>query len=177
MSDLDILIEGLKRQVAVPGEFEVSFPSTEDSDLLGMLGDAFGQAQLDGFFGVQAFDPDAGTVLPDLSVSGGALVILYATERILISRLRDLNTRTVYEAGPVKYELEKGATSLTAQINYLMQRRKDLLEQARRASRACGTFSMIDAYSIRSSAMAGFGDGGSFFGYELPVLGFVGLSG
>lgn len=177
MSDLSVLIDGLKRQVAVPGEFDTSFPDTLDTDLLGMLGDAFGQAQLDGFFGVQVFDPEANTITPDLSVSASALVVLYATERILISRLRDLNTKTLYKAGPVEYETEKGATSLTAQINYLADRRKEILAQALRIGRSSGTFYMSDAYTLRTFYdTLGWGGGmlgGAFFEYEMPVLGFV----
>lgn len=177
MSDLDLLIDGLKRQVAVPGEFDTVFPDTLDTDLLGTLGDAFGQAQLDGFFGTQVFDPTANTITPDLSTSAAALIVLYATERILISRLRDLNTKTLYKAGPVEYETEKGATSLTAQINYLVDRRKEILAQALRIGRSSGTFYMSDAYTLRSFYdTLGWGSltmGAAFFEYEMPVLGFV----
>jgi hypothetical protein len=168
MSDLADLVEGLKRELAVPGAFASSFPNTTDDDLIGSLADGFASAQLDGFFREQTVDVDAGLITPDLSAAGGALVIAYATERVLFSLLRELNSRMTYEAGPVKYEVEKSANLLTEQMKYLRQRRQDLLAQALRASRQGQTTYMTDAYLTRSLAIIG---GGQYFSYELIGLG------
>ena len=167
MSDLSDLVEGLKRELAVPGAFAASFPNTSDEDLVGSLADGFASAQLDGFFREQLLDVDAATITPDLSAAGGALVIAYATERVLFSLLRELNSRMTYEAGPVKYEVEKSAALLTEQMRYLRQRRQDLLAQALRASRTGQTVYMTDAYLTRSLATLG---GGQYFAYELIGL-------
>jgi hypothetical protein len=169
MSELETLVEGLKRELAVPGEFDASFPNTGDDDLLGSLMDGFAGAQLDGFFGDQSLDTATAVVTPDMSAAGGALVIAYATERILLSKLRDLNSRTSYEAGPVKYEIEKSSNLLTEQMKYLRQRRLDLLAQALRAARAGTTFYMTDAYATRAAMVAGYGSP-SFYAYELIGL-------
>lgn len=173
MSELSALIPGLKRQVAVPGEFDDAFPNTEDTDLLGSLGDAFGQAQLDGFFGTMVWDADANTVTPDLSPGGGAIVGLYAAENILLARFRNTFTNTRYKAGNVEYEVNLSANVLTAQIKNLHDRRKALMEQALRLERASAPAVYItDAYITRSFGflpwfggvdMSGFG----FWAYEL----------
>jgi len=168
MSALADLVEGLKRELAVPGTFNASFPNTTDPDLTGSLADGFASAQLDGFFGTMVLDPTTSTVTPDLSPAGGSLVIAYATERVLLSLLRDLNARQTYEAGPVKYEIEKSASLLTEQMKYLRERRKELLAQAMRAARAGQTVYMTDAYLTRAVAAV---SGIYYYSYELAGLG------
>ena len=113
------LVPSLKRQVAIPGEFDTAFPNTMDSDLIGSLGDAFGQAQLDGFFGTMVWDPVANTVTPDLSPGGSAIVGLYAAEGILLAKFRNQPTRTVYKAGITAYEVDYSANVLAAEIKEL----------------------------------------------------------
>jgi hypothetical protein len=173
MSALDLLIDGLKRQVAVPGEFDTSFPNTANSDLLGSLADAFGQAQLDGFFGTMVYDPSDNTVTPDLSPGGAAIIGLYAAENVLMAKFRNVFVKTRYKAGPVEYEADLSANVLSAQIKDLQDRRKALLVQALRLDRAGSpSVYVTDAYVTRSFGflpwfggvdMSGFG----FWTYEL----------
>ena len=172
MSDLGDLVEGLKRELAVPGEFAGSFPSTTDDDLAGALADGFAAAQLDGWFKDQVVDPGLFSVTPDLSAPGGALVILYATERILLSKLRDLNSRTLYKAGNVEYEVDKSASLMTEQMKYLRQRRQDMLAAALRMGRAGRSIYMQDAYLTRDlEGVYGGIYGTPYYTYELIGLG------
>src|SRR6188768_4291294 len=113
-TDLNDLIPSLKREVAVPGTFPTVYPNTTDADLVGSLMDAFGRAQIDGFFLEQTLDVDQETVDPDLSSGGQQVVVLYAAESILRSQIMSLKQRVLYEAGPVKYETENSASVLAA---------------------------------------------------------------
>jgi hypothetical protein len=174
MSSLSSLVAGLKRQVAVPGEFVSSFPKTADTDLLGVLGDAFGQAQMDGFFGAQILDVNAHTITPDLSTAGSAVVGLYAAEGMLLSKFRNMPTKSLYKAGSVEYEVDMSANVLAAEIKDLQDRRKTLITQALRLARASTPSLYVkDAYLTRSMAfLPWFGEGFDrenfgFWAYEL----------
>jgi hypothetical protein len=168
MTTLASLVPSLKRQVATPGDFDIAFPNALDTDLLGYLGDAFGQAQLDGFFGAMVWDPSANTVTPDLSPGGSAIIGLYAAETILLSKFRDQPTRTVYKAGTAQYEVDYSANVLAAEIKELQTRRENLLKQAMRLLRAVSpSVYMQDAYLSRS-----FGFLPWFGGVDMNNFGF-----
>jgi hypothetical protein len=168
MTALDTLVEPLKRQVAVPGEFDIAFPNTADTDLVGCLGDAFGQAQLDGFFGTMVWDPTANTVTPDLSPGGSAIIGLYAAEGILLANFRNQPTRSVYKTGTTSYEIDYSANVLAAEIKELQARRENLLKQALRLLRAASpSIFMQDAYLSRS-----FGFLPWFGGVDMNDFGF-----
>lgn len=148
MSDLANLVEPLKREIAVPGEYDTTFPNTTDDDLTNSLADGFSEAQLDGFFSTYSLDPDTNLVTPDLSAAGGSLVIIYTGQRILRAQIRALNTRSLYEAASVKYETEKSAMILRAELAYLETRKKDLITQSRRGA---GTTYVYDSYFARAA--------------------------
>lgn len=176
MSNLAVLTSGLKRELAVPGEFDTAFPNTEDSDLLGTLGDAFAQAQLDGYFGAQVLDTTTYDVTPDLSAAAGALIGVYAAETILLSKIRFAATRTVYKAAGVEYEKDMAASVLVQELKMLQARKDRILAQALRLARAAGGgFAMDDAYLQRTLAAPWainyvaleLGIWGGFFPYEL----------
>lgn len=174
MTDLSDLVDSLKREVAVPGTFAATYPSTQDEDLIGLLADAFAAAQLEGFFGTQTVDFDAETITPDLSSGGRALVLLYAAERMLMNRILSMRTRTLYEAGPTKYETENAATVLTAVLKSLMDRKQALLLNVTSVLRARTPIIMGDQYSDRvtgaEGVLIGLDDSRlrlSFFPYEL----------
>lgn len=177
-TDLNDLVEPLKREVAVPGAFTTTFPSTQDSDLSGKLADAFAQAQIDGFFATQAVDPNALTVTPALSSAGGAVVVLYAAESIIRSQLRVLKTVTKYEAAGAVYDVEQAATVLTQELKSIEDRRKDLLTAILRQLRANTAVYVSDGYLMRAFGYWPWGYRGEFpyfYGYELPgifALGF-----
>lgn len=166
-TDLDELIEPLKREVAVPGTFASVYKSTTNDDLLGSLGDAFSRAQLDGFFQSQVLDIDAGTVTPDLSGAGRAAVIIYAAESILTMKILELKQRVAYEAGPVKYETENAASVLTEVLRGMRLRRISILD-GMESYRRIGTFAMQDMYADRVSGVEDVYIGSpSFYPYEL----------
>jgi hypothetical protein len=175
MTDLATLTEGLKRDLAVPGEFDATYPSTEDSDLLGTLGDAFAKAKLDGYFGTQTLDTSTGVVTPDLSAAGGALIAFYAAESVLISKIRATPSRTAYESAGSKYEKDFGVTVLVQELKMLQARRDQLIAQALRIARASQAITMTDAYLARTLmppwgynfAALQMGIAGGFFPYEL----------
>lgn len=176
MSNLATLAPGLKRELAVPGEFDTFYPNTLDTDLVGSLADAFAKAQLDGYFGTQVLDPIANTVLPDLSAAGGALLGVYAAEAILMSKVRFMATRSVYEAAGVKYEKDQSANVLVQELRMLQLRKEHILAQALRLARAAGGgFAMTDAYLNRAMVPSWYanyatlelGIWGGFYPYEL----------
>lgn len=151
MTDMNDLVAPLKRELAVPGQFASTYPLTQDTDLLGSLFDGFGRVQLLGFLKTSTLDFDTEEVTPDLSPGAAALVILFAADSILTMRLLALNQRTLYEAGPVKYETEKAASTLTEILRVLRQRRAEILAMATGVGRST-TFAMVDAYAIRSNS-------------------------
>lgn len=176
-TELVTLVEPLKRELAVPGEFPTVFPNTTDDNLTGSLADAFGAAQLDGFFGKSTIDLTTNTVTPGLSSGGSALILLYAAERIIRAQLRNLKTVTKYEAGGVIYDVEQGVTLLTQELKDLTQRRKDLIALVLRLQRAGQAVYVTDGYLIRAQGYLfatgllvselGFG----FYGWELTGFG------
>ena len=166
-TDLNDLTAPLKREVAVPGTFATVYPNTSDGDLVGSLMDAFGRAQIDGFFLTQTLDVDLETVDPDLSPAGQQVVVLYAAESILRSQIMSLKQRVLYEAGPVKYETENSASVLSAILKDLTARRMAMLNQAALVRRGV-TFGMQDMYADRVSGVEDVYIGSPvFYGYEL----------
>ncbi len=162
MSNLDVLVEPVKREIAVPGEFATVFPSTSDDDLLATLGDSFAEAQLDGFFSTNVLDPDTSEVTPDLSAAGGALVVIYAGGRIIRSRLRQLTSGERYVAGPVEYEIQRAAGVLREDLLALERRKAQLIQRGRRQG---GTAYVYDGYFAR--AATDWAEVGSFYPLEL----------
>lgn len=179
-TDLGGLVESLKRELAVPGEFATQFPNTGDFDLIGSLGQGFAEAQLDGFFGSQVLNPQTNTITPPLSVAGGQLVLIYASITILRAKLRTTATNTKYKAGPVEYDVSVSANVLTEELKVYADRKAALVQQAVRAARAGASVYVSDGYLIRSQGYEGnlalgthneFGFG--LLGYELYGFGTI----
>lgn len=170
MTNVADLVEPLKREVAVPGTFDSVYPNTTDTDLEGSLADAFGTAQISGYFLDQVIsdlDDDPVTVTPDLSPAGRALVVIFAAERILTSQIMSLKQRVAYEAGPVKYETENSATVLV-EILKQMRLRREAIVKAAESARSAGTFQMADMYADRVTGTEGLIVGDPvFYAYEL----------
>jgi hypothetical protein len=162
VSDLADLVDPLKREIAVPGEFDTAFPNTTDDDLIATLADAFGEAQLDGYFQTSVVDQTDFTVTPDLSAAGGALIVVYAGTRILRSKLRALTSGQRYKAGPVEFETTLPANLLREELLLLAGRKKELLTLARSTGRVVY---QLDAYLGRSSV--NWASLGGFHPYEL----------
>lgn len=165
MSDLADLVGAYKREVAVPGAFTDAYPLTTDTDIVDSLGDAFGQAQLDGFFGHMVLDPDAGEIVPDLSLAGAALVVIYAGIRLVRQQIRSTRSSVTYKAGPVEFSSASAASALTEDLRGLEARRRELVSMALRAGRGGGTVFVLDAYRARSLVTGGF------FNHELVSYG------
>lgn len=147
MSDLADLVDPLKRELAVPGDYDTVFPNTGDQDLLDSLADGFSEAQLDGYFGDYALDLDTYLTTPDVSAAGGALIVIYAGMRIIRAQMRALNLSEKYNAGPVAYEIQRSATLLRDELNYMIGRRDALIAQAKHGS----DDSVFDSYFTRSA--------------------------
>jgi hypothetical protein len=135
MSDIDDMIPALKRSVSIPGGFDAAFPTAVDADLVGLLFAAVAEAQLDGFLVSYVVDAAAETVTPDMSREGavnaaGALVLIYATYRVVLNELRNVQNRVSYVAGPAKYEVERTASLLNEILRQLNDRKKELLRRA-----------------------------------------------
>jgi hypothetical protein len=168
MTALSDLVPSLKREVAVPGTFSEFYPDTTDTDLVGSLMDAFAAAQLEGFFVGQALDLDTQEISPDLSPAGTAVVGIYAAERILTAQIMNMRQRTLYEAGPVKYEIENSANVLAQILKQLAERKRQMLAMALEALRPGygGGFAMGDLYVDRGFAPGVIHDNW-FYPYEL----------
>jgi hypothetical protein len=149
VSDLSDLVESLKRTVAVPGAFAASFPSTTDDDMAAVLADGMVEAQLDGWLQLMSLDLESNLTVPDISVPQGALIVLYASVRILMSEIRNIKSRVVYESGGARFEQEQGASVLTEQLKILTDRKKYLVELARLHGYVT-TFAMFDGYFART---------------------------
>lgn len=163
MSNLADLVEAFKREVSVPGNFATDFPNTSDDDLQAALADAFGEAQLDGFFGAMELDVDAGTTTPDLSLAGAALLVIYAGIRMTRQQLRALKTSTKYKAGPVEYDIQSSAGAITEELKQLQARKQNIIDGAVRAGRGRGTTFVIDGYISRQGTYDFYG---GLFPYE-----------
>lgn len=153
----------------MPGTFSDVFPDTTDKDLVGALADGFAEAQLFGFFKDLTLTPVEGppldwTASPDLSLSGGALVVIYTSIRSIRAQIRALNTMSRYKAGPVEFETARAATVLKAELDFLFKRLDDILDNAAGAARAsAGMATVFDNYLARSAAMTAWG---GFYAYE-----------
>lgn len=148
MTDLADLVEPLKRELAVPGEFAAVFPSTEDDDLVLALADGFSEAQLDGHFGSNTLNLDTLFVTPDVTLGERALIVIYSATRIIRAQLRMLTTGERYKAGNVEYEINRGIGVLKEQL-VEMQARKDQLIKL--GSRASTTVAVYDNYFGRAA--------------------------
>jgi hypothetical protein len=151
-TDLNELIPALKRSVAVPGTFADFFPSTGDTDLAGTLGDSFAECQLDGFFATYTMIDDE-TITETLERSEQALVIIYATVRILQAEIKDRKTHVRYEAGSTTFEQDQGASVLVELLKEYKDRKKELRTQGRQGD-AGAAFYMADAYLMRAAGIA-----------------------
>ena len=177
MSALSDLVDPLKREIAVPGEFSTAFPNTSNSNLLGSLADGFAAAQLDGFFGKNTLTMSTYTVAPDLSMAGAHLVVVYASEQILKSKLRGIATSTTYKAGPVEYKVDQSANVISQELKMIQTRKENLLKQILRAGRAANSVYVTDGYLTRSRGyypVYNWGEFAGFYGWEL--VGFTGLA-
>jgi len=148
VSDLANLVEPLKRELAVPGDFETIFPNTDDSGLLDSLADGFAEAQLDGYFSEYSLDLDTYLTTPDTSAAGGALIVLYTGMRIIRAQMRAMNLSEKYQAGSTAYEVSRSSTLLREELQYLIKRRDDLVSQS---SRSNSSTVVYDAYFTRSA--------------------------
>lgn len=148
MSDLANLIEPLKRELAVPGDFETVFPNTGDDGLLDSLADGFAEAQLDGYFGDYTLDLETYLTTPDTSAAGGALIVLYSGMRIIRAQMRALNVSEKYQAGSTAYEISRSSMLLREELQYLIKRRDDLVSQSTRSQSSTVVY---DSYFTRSA--------------------------
>lgn len=150
-TDLTELVPALKRSIAVPGTFADVFPDTSDPDLAGTLGDAFAECQLDGFFETYTMADDE-NITEDLTRPEQALVIIYATVRILQSEIRNRKTHKRYEAGSTVFEEDQGSATLVELLREYKDRKKDLREQGISGD-AGEAFYMADAYLMRAAGI------------------------
>jgi hypothetical protein len=152
MSDLADLVESVKRTAAVPGAWAQTFPETTDADLIGLVMDAVAEAQLDGFMREYVIDDDLETVVPHASRPGGsllpagALIVLYAQVRLIDAELRNRKNRVNYQSKGNVFDEETSASLLVEIYRELKARKRDLLEQSRRAGEATAFFMADQAY-------------------------------
>lgn len=122
------LVEPLKRAVAGPGQFDNDYPDSDDDTLFAYITDAYGEARLDGFFPEGSVDWVTGDFDPVISQGEAALLVIYASIRILTSQIRNLGTKSKYVAGPVSFETEYSAGVLQSILAEMQDRKKQLLK-------------------------------------------------
>lgn len=145
-------VDSLKAAVAIPGTFADEFPDTTDDDLAALLLDSFAETQLFGFFGTWTAD-DLGVVTPDLTRAEGALVVIYATVRMLRTELRNRKTHVRYEASGTVFEQDQGASTLVALLKTYEDEKKAITALGR-TNGAATAFYMADQYISRSMAFS-----------------------
>lgn len=162
MTLLSSLVDPLKRELAVPGTYDDVFPDTGDAELTGALADGFSEAQLRGYFPTLTLTEvsDDYQTSEDLSLAGGAVVVIFTSMRILRAQIRAINTLERYKAGPTEFELQKAATLLKTELDYLQKRLDDIIAESKAASRPLAV--QLDNYAAR--VVASFC--GGFYAYE-----------
>ena len=170
MTALTTLVEPLKREVAVPGAFEATFPVTSDDDLAFSLMDAFAQAQLDGFL-VNSVMDDAGVVTPDLSRGAGSLIVIYAGIRFLTADLLNRKSHVRYEASGAVFEQDTGASILVEALKGLRAKKDAMLAAVQAGQRAGIGITMVDGYIIKATDFSTYELGGGPGAYG-RVLGY-----
>lgn len=170
MSNLGDLVEPLKREVAVPGAFEATFPVTTDDDLAASLLDAFAQAQLDGFF-TDHLATDSGVITPDLSRGGAALIVIYAGIRFLTTDLLNRKSHVRYEANGAVFEQDTGASILVEALKGLRAKKEAMLTAVAAGQRAGIGITMVDGYIIKATDFSAYELGGGPGAYG-RVLGY-----
>jgi hypothetical protein len=149
VSFLADLVPALQRAVAVPGTFEALFPDTLDDDLVALLGDAMAEAQFDGWLAPNTLDDLTYEATPDLTRAEGALLVLYASIRMLTAEIRNRKTHTRYEAGGAVYEQDQSAQMMVELLRGLAARKAEMLQQAGRVGVGTAIY-MVDAYPLRA---------------------------
>lgn len=162
MTDLADLVEAYKREVSIPGAFSTDFPTVTDEGILGALGDAFAEAQIDGFFGTMVLDTDDWSVTPDLSTAGAALVVLYAGIRVLRQQIAAAARGTTYKAPGLEYTTTPSASVLTELLRQMYVRRQTVLQNTQRMN-GTSVF-MLDGYERRINGFYG-----GLFAHELAL--------
>lgn len=156
MTDLSDLVPALQREIAEPGQFSTYFPGVTAGQLTGWLMDAFGQAQLEGYFGTYVLDADAETIMPNLTPGGQAFVVMIAGERILTNRILNMRAAVRYQAGPVKYETENSANVMSEVLKQLRARRERITMVATGIGGSNGAVFTEDSYADRIAAGWGY---------------------
>lgn len=150
-TDLSTMVEAFKRAVAVPGTFASQFPSTTDTQLVGVLADSVAECHMDGLLSDNALDVDTNTVSPALTTGQQALVLLYGWVRMLTSELLSRKTHVRYEASSAVFEEDQGVRLLTDIHKEMKDRKKQILEDAKHAG-ASSAFVMVDQSWVASNA-------------------------
>jgi hypothetical protein len=130
--DLGDYTESLLREVNPPGQAVVA---ASDDELIGYLADAFWEASLDGFLAPWTCDED-GLVTPtatggaDITRAEVALIILYASIKMLRNRILNINTTFRAKAGTVEFEQQNSAIVLQEMLKQLRATKDQLLKQS-----------------------------------------------
>lgn len=161
MTELADLVEAYKREVSIPGAFATDFPTVTDEAIQGALGDAFAEAQIDGFFGKMQLDTDDWVITPDLSTAGAALVVSYAGIRVLRQQILAQARGTTYKAPGLEYTVTPSASVLSELLRQLLARRDAILGNAHRGGTSVF---VLDGYERRGNSFYG-----GLFNYEIPL--------
>lgn len=155
--DLFEHVDSLKREVTPPGS--TLFSDVSDETWVGYMTDGFWEARLDGFLTSYTADAIEGTISP-LETGGEeigrdklALVILYASVKVLRNHIMNLNMRFRAEAGSVSFAVDNSATVLREILAQLQATKQRILDAPNQQT----TVALIDAYATRLSSPESYG--------------------
>ena len=142
-------MDAFKREVSVPGMFEQDYPTVTDAGIVGLLGDGFAEAQLNGLFVKHVLDLDSESISPELSLAGAHVVVLFAGLNLARQNFMAESASVRYKAGPVEMQESKFSNVMTMTMKSLQDRLDRILSQSRSGSVL--PF-VLDGYCGRGSA-------------------------
>lgn len=158
--DLSDYVDVLRREITPPGS--TLFADVTDDTLTSYLADAFWEARLDGLLSSWE-STDDGIVSPvggasELPRDRVALIVLYASIRMLRNHVLNLGTKFRAVAGPVEFETQNSANLLTDMLSQLKDTKNRLLDKEGELWGNTTTY-VTDAYSVRNASQ------GAYFGF------------
>ncbi len=149
-TDLSDYVDNLRYMVAIPGGFAASFPDTTEDMLITVLVDGFAEAQLFGLFSTHEVT-EAGLVTPGLTRGEIAVVILFASVRLMRTIILNGQQSVTYKAGSAEYSTQASATVLRAILSDLTNQRNSVVDLLASGgiAQAASAFYMADQYVAR----------------------------
>lgn len=152
MTDLYDMIPALKAEINVPGADLLT--DAANGDYVQILKNAYWEIVLDRVITSSEYELDENTDTIDPSLPGNLkqLMVIYASFKIVLNQLLNVNTRFRSHAGPVEYEVERSASLLNTILKNIADRKKAILEDLIEQQYGSGGSYMFDMITARDAA-------------------------